>query len=112
MSPVKKGTRRKKKAAEARGLEATAVAGSPTPAIEELSGAIVADGGSVLGAYRDPLGGHWQVLAALPLEKVEPTPYQRDLSEAHVKRLADAINRLGRFLDPVIAVRTDDGRYW
>jgi ParB family chromosome partitioning protein len=112
MSPVKKGTRRKKKVAEARGLEATAMAGPPTPAVQRLSEAITADGGSVLGAYRDPLGGHWQILAALPLEKVEPTPYQRDLSEAHVKRLAEAIDRLGRFLDPVIAVRTEDGRYW
>ena len=112
MSPVKKGTRRKKRVAEARGLEATAMAGSPPPAVEQLSRAIAADAGLVLGAYRDPLGGHWQILAALPLEKVEPTPYQRDLSEAHVKRLGDAIDRLGRFLDPVIAVRTEDGRYW
>jgi ParB family chromosome partitioning protein len=77
-----------------------------------LSESIREDGGSVLGAYRDPLGGHWQVFAALPLGKVEPTPYQRDLSEAHVARLADAIERVGRFLDPVIAVRTEDGRYW
>ncbi|HEX5386526.1 MAG TPA: ParB/RepB/Spo0J family partition protein, partial [Gemmatimonadales bacterium] len=70
------------------------------------------DGGRVLAAYRDPLGGHWQVLAALPIDRVEPTPYQRDLSEPHVARLADAIERLDRFLDPVVAVRTADGRYW
>jgi len=65
----------------------------------------------VLAAYRDPLGGHWLVLAALPLEQVEPTPYQRGLSEAHVKRLADVIGRTGRFLDPVIAVRVGPKRY-
>src|SRR3989449_10797638 len=64
---------------------------------------IAADGGTVLGAYRDPLGGNWQILAALPLDRVEPTPYQRDLSEAHVARLAAAIDKLDRFLDPVIA---------
>jgi ParB family chromosome partitioning protein len=77
-----------------------------------LAQQIADDGGAALGTYRDPLGGHWQVLAALPLSKVEPTPYQRDLSDAHVKRLTSAIDRLGRFLDPVIAVRTEDGRYW
>src|SRR3989449_3651500 len=73
---------------------------------------IAADGGTVLGAYRDPLGGNWQILAALPLDRVEPTPYQRDLSEAHVARLAAAIDKLDRFLDPVIAVRAADGKYW
>ena len=65
-----------------------------------------------LGAYRDPLGGHWQLLAALPIDKVEPTPFQRDLSEAHVKRLTGVIDTLDRFLDPIIAVRGEDGRYW
>ena len=61
--------------------------------------------------YRDPLGGHTVVFAVLPIDKVEPTPYQRDLSEPHVKRLATAMERLDRFLDPVIAVRKD-GKYW
>jgi len=75
--------------------------------VEEIGG----DGGAVLAAYRDPLGEAWQVLAALPIEKVRPTPYQRDLSEAHVKRLTKAFEDVGRFLDPVIAVRTPDGWY-
>jgi len=105
--------RRKKKPAEPRGLDAAKLAAGDHPAaIEQLAKFIAEDGGAVLGVYRDPLGGHWQVLAALPLAKVEPTPYQRDLSESHVKRLTSAIDRLGRFLDPVIAVRTEDGRYW
>jgi len=107
--------RKKKKAAEpqSRGLTAKQVAaGSPPAAVEQLRETIAADGGTVLGAYRDPLGGNWQILAALPLDKVEPTPYQRDLSEAHVARLASAIDKLGRFLDPVIAVRAADGKYW
>jgi ParB family chromosome partitioning protein len=51
-------------------------------------------------------------LAALPIDRVEPTPYQRDLSEAHVDRLALAIDKLGRYLDPVVAYRTEDGKYW
>jgi ParB family chromosome partitioning protein len=106
---------RKKKKAEprSRGLTAAEVGeGKPSPAAETLAAQIEADGGARLGLYRDPLGGHWQILAALPLEKVDPTPFQRDLSEAHVKRLTGALEALGRFLDPIIAVRTPDGRYW
>ncbi|HEY6548158.1 MAG TPA: chromosome partitioning protein ParB, partial [Vicinamibacteria bacterium] len=41
---------------------------------------VEADGGHVLAIYREPVGDHWQVFALLPREKVEPTPYQRDLS--------------------------------
>jgi ParB family chromosome partitioning protein len=105
---------RKKKAAEpaSRGLTARAVGGGQEPvAVEHLREAIAEDGGTALAAYRDPVGGHWQVLAALPMDRVHPTPYQRDLSAPHVARLADAIDRLDRFLDPVVAVRTGDGRY-
>ncbi len=104
---------RKKKAAEpaSRGPTARAIGGAQPAAVERLREAITDDGGTALAAYRDPVGGHWQVLAALPLELVEPTPYQRDLSQPHVTRLAHAIDRLDRFLDPVVAVRTDEGRY-
>lgn len=110
--PVK----RKKKtaaAASSRGLEAKRLTSSAPPAsIGTLADRIVADGGTVIGIYRDPLGGNWQVLAGLPLDIVEPTPYQRDLSESHVERLSKAINKLDRFLDPVIAVPAPDGKYW
>ncbi len=41
-----------------------------------------------------------------------PTPYQRDLSDSHVKRLAEAMDKLGRFMDPVVAVPADEGMYW
>lgn len=110
-----KGRRKKQRAAEpkSRGLTPGQLAGaSPPGAVTALSDAIAADGGVVLGAYRDPLGGHWQVLAGLPIDRVEPTPFQRDLSETHATRLAEAIEKLGRFLDPVVAVRTEEGRYW
>ncbi len=105
---------RRKKAKEAsRGLTAAEVADTSSPAsVEQLRGEIESDGGSVLSAFRDPLGGHWQVLAALPVDRVAPTPFQRDLSEAHVKRLTNVIDGLGRFLDPIIAVRAKDGGYW
>ncbi len=81
-------------------------------AAQDLAAAIARDGGLPLASYRDPLGGQWVVLAALPIESVEPTPYQRDLSDTHVRRLADAIDKLGRFLDPIIAVRAEGGKYW
>src|SRR5258705_8854734 len=66
-------------------------------------------GGFSLAVYRGPLGGHWVGLAALPLDKVKPTPYQRELSKAHADRLATVIPKVGRFLDPVIAVPDGDG---
>jgi ParB family chromosome partitioning protein len=104
--------RKRKIAPSSRGLSAKQVgAGTPPAKVKALVDAIGEDGGAVLAAYRDPLGEAWQVLAALPIEKVRATPYQRDLSEAHVKRLAKALEDVGRFLDPVIAVRTEDGWY-
>ena len=113
--PAAKRSKRKRVAAEAasRGLDARRVASAAPPvSVDELSRAIEEDGGAVLARYRDPLGGNWQLLAALPIARVEPTPFQRDLSEAHVGRVANAIDKLGRFLDPVIAVPATDGMYW
>ena len=105
---------RRKKAKEAsRGLAAEEVASGPPPAAATgLRESIEKDGGAVLAVFRDPLGSHWQVLAALPIKLVAPTPFQRDLSDAHVKRLTNVIDTLDRFLDPIIAVRTEEGAYW
>ncbi|MGE5205861.1 MAG: ParB N-terminal domain-containing protein [Chlamydiota bacterium] len=70
-------------------------------------------GGCVAGIYKEPLGGHPLLLAILPISAIEPTPFQRDLSDAHHKRLADVINKTGRFLDPVIAVAAPNGTgFW
>jgi ParB family chromosome partitioning protein len=114
---AKKPARRSRKKAEvaprSRGAAAdTLGAGEPPAAAARLAEAIEADGGSVLAQYRDPLGGHWQIFAGLPIELVQPTPYQRDLSSAHVAKLSSAIDRLGRYLDPMIVVRNDEGGYW
>ena len=109
---AKKKTRRTKKKEDSRGLKATElIEGQPPDSVRELTAAIREDGGVVIGNYRDPLKGEWLVMAGLPLAKVLPTPYQRDLSKAHVMRLADAIDKLGQFLDPIIVVR-QDGEYW
>ncbi len=70
----------------------------------------------MLSVYREPYGARWLVLAALPIELVEPTPYQRNLSDTHVRKLEAVISKLGRFLDPIIAVRDhqmENGvRFW
>ncbi len=101
--------RRKKRAPaepRSRGIPPELIAsGTPPAAVAQLVEAIEADGGRVLAPYQDPLGGHWQVFAALPIDLVEPTPYQRDLSKPHVERLAAAMDKLGRYLDPMIVVR-------
>ncbi len=92
------------------GLTADEVAGGARSSeIMRLEGQIVDAGGRVLATYREPLGGHWVALASLPLAKVKPTPYQRELSKAHADRLASVIPKVGRFLDPVIAVADGDG---
>jgi ParB family transcriptional regulator, chromosome partitioning protein len=109
--PKKRKTPVRRKKATARGLPATQLLDDVPEEARALAEAITADGGRPLVAYRDPLGGHGVVLAALPIDKVQPTPYQRDLSEPHVRRLASAMLRVGRFLDPLIAVR-QDGQYW
>src|SRR5690348_8455055 len=82
----------------------------PGEELAKLEEAVRADGGAVIGAYREPLGGHTLLFAALPVEKVAPTPFQRDVSDAHVRKLTVAMDKTRRFLDPIIVVR-EDGKY-
>src|SRR2546421_9738176 len=70
------------------------------------------EGGYVLGCYNDPLGKHPLIIAVLPIEAIEPTPFQRDLSDMHHKRLADVLDRTRMFLDPVIAVAAPEKGFW
>jgi ParB family chromosome partitioning protein len=112
---AKKPRRKKKAAAEprSRGIAPDAIgSGTPPAAVSRLAESSEADGGTVLASYKDPLGGHWQIFAALPIDLVEPTPFQRDLSQPHVERLSAAMDKLGRYLDPMIVVRSDEGKYW
>src|SRR5215470_13103309 len=109
MAKKKKAVRRKKQAAGSIGLSA---AETRTDAgADALAPLVERDGGAVLGAYRDPFGGKTILIVSLPIDRVEPTPYQRDPSDPHVKRLMTVIETLDRFLDPLIVVRHDD-RYW
>lgn len=106
----KKASRRKSVEPGSRGLLAAEVAAEAPPAsVTALEERVTAASGSVVGRYRDPLGGGWLLLAALPVSAVAPTPFQRDLSDAHVKRLTAAIDKVGTFLDPVIAVPAPEG---
>jgi ParB family chromosome partitioning protein len=105
--------RRSRKRAEpqSKGLLPKECAALEPAALAELTSQVEALGGVIIGSYRDPLGGQPTLLAALPIERVSATPFQRELSEAHAKRLADAIGRLGRYLDPIVAVVAGEG-FW
>ena len=113
-APARRKTPRKQKA-ESAGLDPL---GCVLPAGDEslakLERTVADEGGAVIGRYRDPLGGHPMLFAVLPIAKVEPTPFQRDLSDAHHKRLAEVIEKTGRFLDPVIAITAPEkvGGFW
>jgi ParB family transcriptional regulator, chromosome partitioning protein len=99
--------------ASARGLDAAdVIIAMDSAEIADVVGLIRSGGGALIGSYRDPLGGRPLVLASLPLSAVQPTPFQRDLSPTHAKRLAVKIDETAAFLDPLIVVRGEDGRFW
>ncbi len=86
--------------------------GQVPSSVNLLAEQIEKDGGSALAIYQEPMGKAWQIFALLPLDRVHPTPYQRDLSQPHVKRLTEVIKKLDRFIDPLVVVRTENGSYW
>jgi len=99
--------------AEAQGIDATAIPLEPGASeLDGLAEGIAKAGGVVLGAYHEPFAGHPLLLATLPREAVEPTPFQRDLSPTHAKRLSAKIEETGSFLDPIIVVRGSQGGFW
>jgi ParB family chromosome partitioning protein len=107
----KKTVRRKKVAAASVGLTPAEVKAVSATELDRLASQVDEEGGAVLGRYNDPFGGSPLLLVALPVASVEPTPYQRDPSEAHVKRLMAVVEKIGVFLDPIITIRHED-RYW
>ena len=118
--PAKKAARRKASARknltpskESRGLDAGEIALELSdPATAELVREVRESGGTPLAAYREPLSGQPILMASLPIKAVVPTPFQRDLSPTHVKRLASKIEESGSFLDPLIVVRGAEGGFW
>ena len=109
--PRKKAVRRKKVAPGSVGLTPAQTKEASGADIDRLADAVQKDDGVVLARYSDPFGGKPLLLVALPVDRVEPTPYQRDPSDAHVKRLMGVIETIGRFLDPIVAIR-QDGQYF
>ena len=109
-APAKRRTPRKAKA-QSTGLEPSQCsidAASQQPLVDRIQ----AEGGVVVGAYNDPYGGHPLLLAVVPVERVEPTPFHRDLSDVHHKRLADVVDKIGRFLDPIIVITAPKAGFW
>lgn len=86
--------------------------GLDSPELAELAARVREAGGAPIGAYHEPLGGRPLLLACLPIGAVQPTPFQRDLSPTHTKRLAGKIDEAAAFLDPLIVVRGHDGGFW
>jgi ParB family chromosome partitioning protein len=84
----------------------------PSRAARALAEQVERDGGRVLGLFQDPVGDHWQLFCLLPIDRVEPTPFQRDLSPTHAKRLQEVIRKLDRFVDPVVVTSPRPGVYW
>src|SRR6058998_22898 len=84
----------------------------PPRSARELAEQVERDGGHVLALYQEPVGDHWQIFCLLPRDKVEASPYQRDLSPTHVKRLTEGVKKLDRFIDPVVALSPQPGVYW
>jgi ParB family chromosome partitioning protein len=109
-APAKRRTARKAKA-QSTGLEprqSLLDMSSQQPLVDRIQ----AEGGVVVGAYNDPYGGHPLLLAVVPIDRVEPTPFQRDLSDVHHKRLADVVAKIGRFLDPIVAITAPNSGFW
>jgi ParB family chromosome partitioning protein len=107
----KRAPRRKKAAAGSIGLSVAETRNTDAKALGDLPDAVENDGGAVLGTYSDPFGGTPILVVSLPINKVEPTPYQRDPSDTHIKKLMTVIEKVGRFLDPLVLIRQDDA-YW
>jgi ParB family chromosome partitioning protein len=82
------------------------------PKARALAAQVEGDGGHVLSVFQDPIGDHWHLFCLLPMGKVEATPYQRDLSPAHVKRLRTVMRKIDRFVDPIVAISPKAGQYW
>jgi ParB family transcriptional regulator, chromosome partitioning protein len=84
----------------------------PSKAARALADQVARDGGHVLAIYQEPIGDHWQLFCLLPRAAIVASPYQRDVSPTHVKRLTEAVKRIDRFVDPILAVSPGPGVYW
>src|SRR5438552_16647940 len=70
------------------------------------------DGGLALALYREPVGDHWHIFCLLPMDKVEPTPYQRDPSPTHANRLQEEVKKNNRSVIPIAVLWPNPGPFW
>jgi ParB family transcriptional regulator, chromosome partitioning protein len=85
---------------------------TPPAPVVALAEQVERDGGRTLALYQEPVGQHWQVFCLLPMVAVDATPYQRDVSPTHVKRLTEVVKKVDRFVDPIVAMSPKPGTYW
>jgi ParB family chromosome partitioning protein len=112
-APAKRKRASRKATPKTKGLEALQCRlDASSTDIREVVTRVEEEEGAVIGSFRDPLGGSPLVIAIVPIDTVEPTPFQRDLSEAHHKKLAAVIEKTGTFLDPVISVPAPNHGFW
>src|SRR3569833_2883518 len=112
-APAKRARGKLAPGKKARGIDAADVAiGLDSPDVIELAAIEKNAGGAQLGAYREPLGGLPLMLASLPMSAVQTTPIQRYLSATHAIRLSQKIDETAAFLDPLIVLRGEVGRFW
>lgn len=78
----------------------------------ELAKKIEALGGKFVTVYEEPLAGKEQIFALLPISRVTAAPFQRDISVHHVRRLAQVIAEVDRYLDPIVVVPGDDDMFY
>jgi len=58
-------------------------------------------------AFKDPAKRRNLTFAVLPISKLDVISHQRKVSDAHMKRVVDSVDRVG-FLAPVVVVERDD----
>lgn len=73
-TPAKRRSR-KRSEPKSKGLTPRECAEIGSEAIESFRAQIEANGGAILGSFRDPLGGHPTLIAALPIDRVGPTHF-------------------------------------
>src|SRR2546428_13748254 len=87
--------KRRKPAGVSTGLAAAELlAAAPSGEVAELHRAIEDDGGKVLAVYREPFGGRWLLMAALPIVKGAATPFQRIPSGTHLRQSAACVGHV------------------
>lgn len=79
---------------------------------EDFLAVLEKEGIEILSVYKEPFSNQEQILALVPIRLCQPTPFQREVSPAHLTRLKYSIEKIGRFLDPIILVRSKEGKYW